>query len=162
MSLGLLTQTWVEIASKGDKVSDPDKRKLFFEEELYKFQRHNSGEEAEKIIKLFETKIKICETLIQAKSHDKGNEPSNMVKGWIVYFEKSNSETVMQAISRIMKGKEWIGSPNTIKNKYDIVIRIVNGKNHATNQQKRDLFSAISMLNGEKKSKAEAQYFNLR
>lgn len=93
------------------------------------------------------------------------DEPTVMVKAWIVYFEKGGDEKVMDSIKRISDKRGWNGSCNTVKNSFDAAYRIHRGETKAgepTQKQKEDLFTAISLLSDYSKDQASKLYSKLK
>jgi len=115
-----------------------------------------------------ETNIKNPERLNRLKNWVSSvkDEPTVMVKAWIVYFEKKfekkGDESVMDSIKRISDIRGWYGSPNSVKNQYDRAKNISLWPDKCTPTEKNHLFTAISFLSGDSKINAEQLYLNLK
>ena len=90
-----------------------------------------------------------------------GEEPTNKIKGWIVYFEKDVNKTDTSNFDQIFKKRDWKKGKKVVKNDFHLF------KSFAINKKcdgiyKKSLQIAIDMLRGEEKKKAEKLYLELK
>jgi len=95
----------------------------------------------------------------QQDSNDK--EPTNKVKGWILYFERDINLSWKKSAIKMLKERNWASSPKTLVNVIPEIQKIVLHKKEVSIYNKKDLFRAINLLEGETKTKAQKLYMEL-